>query len=125
MGTIYRVLCEACGESCDIATGMGKAHATLEKVAEYYPQILASEIKAYGMKNPQGVFWFQLQPAVCDTCKKIISVPVLKIKDTGAEYIGTCPDCHKEVLPVEKLQESLCPACKVTGLSVSRIGNWD
>lgn len=70
-------------------------------------------------------FDFAFRLSVCGHCSGIVSVPVLRLHENGALYVGMCPDCGREVRPIEDLSETSCPACGKRKLTALETGRWD
>jgi len=125
MGAIYNVFCKTCGQEWELLTGMGMRHSTLKAVAESYSEDVATQLISYEKENPYAMFHFSLHPAKCDKCKNLMAVPVLKIKDTDKEYVGTCGSCGEVPVLIDDLGTCECPNCREISLNVNEIGSWD
>lgn len=95
----------------------------LENVAPLFPKDVTDTLMGYARDDQAFDFTFQL--AVCGHCNGIVSVPVLRLHDSGARYIGVCPDCGKGVRLIKAIAKTHCPACKEGTLKALETGRWD
>ena len=88
----------------------------------YFPDCEWREIES--LQKDETDFYFELQPGYCDTCKEIISKPVLRLNGTEKKYIGICRECKNKMKDVQ-LREIECPRCKKINWTERFIGIWD
>ena len=125
MGELIKVTCPRCGQEWKCRRGHGKNHARLEVVCESFSENTQIQIKQLLVKNPFPLFQFDYRPIVCQDCKVVDSVPVLKMPKEQASFVGDCARCGKEVA-LELLEKPLeCPICQAEVMEVQRIGFWD
>ena len=125
MGAIKKVSCNKCKSSWEVMTGSGMCHSSLKAVSESYSEEVARQILECEKENERIVFDFGFHPAICRECKRVTSVPVLKIKNTCEEYIGGCDRCNVAVELADAPEMCKCPVCGEDVLSVRTVGDWD
>lgn len=126
MGAIIRVSCRSCNALWkDLYVGCGMLHSTLEAVAPLFLPEDGKSIREYAGKTEDPLFDFEYEPAACPDCRRMVSVPVLRLRENGAVYTGVCPDCKKKVNPDGMLQKTICPVCGTPSLQMQNTGFWD
>lgn len=125
MGAVVKVFCESCHTEWICHTGCGMQHGTLENVAPLFPKETADTLMQYVGDNESPAYDFGYRLAVCGHCAGIVSVPVLRLQDSGARYIGLCPDCGKAARPIRVMAKTHCPVCKKNTLKILETGRWD
>lgn len=125
MGEIVKMTCRKCGESYRCKTGAGMEHGRLDSAISSFNKETMDNImdRVKGQKFP--LFSFGYQPLYCETCNKIVSVPVLQLMQEKAYFTGECPECQKQ-MDVEQLQKKLiCPSCRSSEFDMCRDSFWD
>lgn len=125
MGAIAEVTCQACGAKWQCRTGCGLLHGRLETVADFYSPKEQEEIKDYAGKELFPFFDFRYQLSHCVHCRKIVSVPVLKIGNSPKAYASECEQCRKQTKLIEDITKEPCPVCGKTALKAEETGQWD
>ena len=125
MGEIVKVTCRACGQSWQCQRGCGVGHARLKNVITYFNDRTQAEIQEWAQGEDYPLFDFDFQPAGCEKCRDIVSVPVLRLGKLEKDYIGECPKCGG-VIKREKMPPTLtCPICGKQEFEIQREGLWD
>lgn len=125
MGAIVRISCESCGTEWSCRTGCGIHHGVLKNVAPLFPDDIRNTLMEYAERSECPMFDFGFQPAVCENCVGIISIPVLRIHDGNISYTGVCPDCGKKAHLIKDILKAQCPVCGRNALKTSKTGFWD
>lgn len=69
------------------------------------------------------LFEFNYRAAVCEQCKKIVSVPSIYLHQKDYVYTGTCAECENAVVALNEGAEIVCPCCKAAVLSEKETGS--
>lgn len=125
MGEIKKITCKACGESWQCMTGCGLRHGKLETAAASFREERKREILRCAQTEKFPLFDFAYRLSCCAYCKRVESVPVLELLETGTRYVGDCPVCGGEAELIEDVGRSCCPACGKTELMEEETGQWD
>lgn len=125
MGAMVKVVCESCRAQWDCRRGCGIQQGLLENVAPLFPEKTEGVLMEYARRNENAAFDFGFYPAVCVSCADIVSVPVLRLEDGEAPYIGPCPGCGKKARPIRELERGHCPRCGESALKEVETGRWD
>lgn len=125
MGVITDVSCASCGKKWQLRTGSGILHGELGAVKSFFPMEIRQKLDNYEREAEFPLFDFGYQLAVCEHCKAIESVPVIKLLDRQEEYIGVCGTCGGWTKLIENIEETHCPVCHEASLSEEETGLWD
>lgn len=125
MGAIVKVFCESCGAQWECQTGCGIMHGTLDRIAPLFPEETGRVLMEYAGRSECPMFDFAFQSAVCQDCVGVVSVPVVRLHESGERYIGPCPDCGKAVRLLGDPEKTDCPVCKKNTLKTIETGRWD
>lgn len=125
MGRISEFTCPSCNVSWKVRLGHGIGHAALENVLDIFPADIQRKILADTEEEQIPLFEFNYRAAVCEQCKKIVSVPSIYLHQKGYVYTGACTECGNAVIALNEGAEMVCPRCKTTVLSEKETGNWD
>ena len=125
MGAVVKVFCESCHAQWNCHTGCGMQHGMLENIVSLFPKDVADTLMKYAGCDESPAFDFAFRLAVCRYCNGIVSVPVLKMLESGTQYMGICPDCGNEVGLIKDLTKKHCPVCKRSVLKTLETGRWD
>ena len=125
MGVVEKVTCTACKQEWECRTGCGLLHGSLKNVAKLFEEPVAAEIRAHQEMEPFPVYDFGYQLGNCTKCYDVVSVPVLKMRKSQKEYIGTCPKCGEMVNLIEDIKHTPCVICGKTALQSENVGHWD
>ncbi len=124
MGKIVRVACAACKREWQCMTGCGLSHALLENVVQEFPAQIEKKVMEETAED-FPVFEFGYCISICGGCGSIVSVPVVKLEESHAEYVGPCPVCQGAVTLIADISEAACPACGEKTLIAEETGRWD
>ena len=125
MGVIIDVSCASCGKTWNCRTGSGIMHGELGAVKSLFPMEIRQKLDRYEAETELPLFDFGYRLAVCEHCKSVESVPVIKLLDKGAEYAGPCGKCGKGTELIENIGKARCPVCREASLSEEETGLWD
>lgn len=123
MGEIYKVSCQ-CGYEKELKLGGGLASLNIRTVRRLFSDEKRAAFEAYYQSKEVQSFVVENEPAYCDACREIMTVPVLRarlVHGEGMEIIGDCPDCGQKV---QRLKDLSCPLCH-KALKQEIIGHWD
>ena len=105
-------------------TGCGLRHGMLENVVPVFPEIMRKGIRNSMADMEFPIYDFAYQPAHCEYCSRIVSVPVFTPMGK-ASFFGGCPVCGHEVELIRSVEETKCPVCGENALQEEEIGLWD
>lgn len=125
MGRVMRIACVSCNKEWQCRTGCGLSHARLEDVLREFSNEISRKVPDRVRKEEFPIFDFAYHMAVCDICKDVVSVPVLRLADGDLEYSGTCPVCRKEARRISDTDAADCPVCGKRMRQPEEIGRWD
>ena len=125
MGIIQKFECPSCGTSWEVFLGHGMGHALIEDVLNVFPADIQEKILADTREEQFPSFEFNYRPAVCWQCRKVVSVPVTYLHQSGHTYSPDCPDCGASVMIPPEGKELICPQCGKSALSAEETGRWD
>ena len=90
MGQTVRIACTFCKAEWECKTGCGILHGDLNRVAGLYPPEQCRRIRGYAETTEFPLFDFGYRLSRCPHCSHVGSVPVLKLEEENAVYVGTC-----------------------------------
>lgn len=129
MGEIMKIHCRTCRKEWECMTGCGLRHGRIENVITAFGAKEQEQIIAWCQDSPVPLYDFRYQIAVCDFCRKLVSVPVLKSIEDDQIFVGVCPVCHAQLqtspLETEDVSHIACPSCNSMTLDATGIGHWD
>lgn len=125
MGVIQQFTCPSCLKNWKLRTGHGIRHAALGQVMEVFSEDIQRNIVAQVTGGQMPLFYFGYQEAVCEHCRNIVAVPVLRLIESNQTFIAGCPECSGEVKVIKEETPVNCPACQKAKLRVQDVGNWD
>lgn len=125
MGYIEQIACTSCGKSWELRTGCGMMHGQLENVLHMFPAEIIADIKETVGEQRFSYYDFKYKAAVCDTCKNVVSVPVLELPGVSKSYAGECPECKNALPKMLPADIQNCPRCGSEALLKGTIGLWD
>ena len=132
MGEITKITCRECGTEWTINTGMGMLHGSPQAIKEEFPAEMGNKIDKMFREGGGDVvlenIFFSFKSAICQDCKRIVSIPVLSLnkEDTEKTLSGPCPDCgEKNMKIIKNLKKTPCPRCGKTALESGTTGFWD
>lgn len=125
MGKIVQIKCGSCGRSREYRIGSGILHGNLEKIAAEYDESIARKIEIISKEKPFALYDFSYSYAKCNYCREIVSVPVLRMKESKDAFIGCCPMCAGKVKVIEDMEQMQCPVCEAKNMQADIIGRWD
>lgn len=124
MGEIRKITCKACGKGWEIHTGSGLLHGTLENVVSAFPKMMRKGISGSVADMEFPIYDFAYQPAHCEYCCRIVSVPVFTPMEK-VSFIGGCPVCGHEAELIQNIKKTVCPVCGQEMLREDTVGMWD
>lgn len=125
MGEIINIHCHSCHIHWECRTGSGLTHGTLGAAVEAFPAAQQQEIMLAAEQTPLSLFTFAFQPARCNHCAAVVSIPTLTLTENGTVFIGPCPICGHRVKPITRLPKCACPVCGKITLDSEKTGRWD
>lgn len=128
MGVINKATCKACEKSWNYKLGCGINHCNLDVVLDVYDEETKSQVKMKTKDDKIPLFSFNYCRGVCNVCKAIVGVPVLKLLNSNTSYIGRCKGCGNEVDLLEgsdNLDDAVCPQCGEKNIEDISTGLWD
>lgn len=127
MGQIIRISCKKCESVWEVKTGMGMDHAFLENCLDDFDASEKDQIKSSLSQKEFPHFTFMYSAAVCNNCKKIISIAELEDLDISKKYTAACPDCGMSDVNIidSNIGSCKCPKCGHYKLSSEISGLWD
>lgn len=125
MGEIIKMVCHGCGHSWQCKTGCGLNHARLNSVIGFFKDEIQKDILRQTQGQPFPLFSFGYQPAHCEVCHEIVSVPVCRLGKEQTKYIGQCPGCLNEIKEGQLEENLVCPICQSCEFDTCREGSWD
>ena len=124
MGEIRKITCQSCGRNWELQTGSGLRHGLLENVISAFPENLRKKIAGSMEDMEFPIYDFAYQPAHCEYCCQIVSVPVFEPMEKEA-FVGGCPICGRRVKLMKSMKRNACPVCGEKALRDEEIGIWD
>ena len=129
MGVIQKICCKNCKSEWECCLGSGRNHLQLSSVAECFDEDIKQALLDYENHCGYGsVFSFSYEMGICESCKSIVSVPVLFWNQPTQKVIGSCPNCAQRVTvwSNEQKKQQICPNCnEKTQFEVKQVGLWD
>lgn len=125
MGRIQEFQCPSCHETWKLFVGHGRNHGTMSRVLPVFPLEIQKEIWAEAKGDPEPLFRFNYQRAVCRNCKNLVAVPVFHFIESGKSFVSKCPDCGSVTELLEDTSDIVCPHCGKGNLTGEEVGNWD
>lgn len=125
MGDLVKMVCKSCGQEWSCRTGCGIFHAKLDAVVTLFTDDIQEKIRKQTAGKKFPLFSFGYQPAYCERCHDIVSVPVIKLIEEKVEYIGNCPKCLEQIEKEQLKEKLVCPVCQCHEFDVQREGYWD
>lgn len=125
MGIIQKFKCPSCEMSWEVFLGHGMGHALIEDVLDVFPSDIRQKILADTQGEQFPAFEFNFRPAVCWHCRKVVSIPVIDLPQSGHTYFPNCPECGTSVSVRQEDEELICPHCGKSALSAEAAGRWD
>lgn len=120
MGSIKKCMCATCGYSCELKTGHGITHSTVESVLPVFNEEIQRHIRTAVKGQEFPYFSFNYRIMICNSCKSFVSVPEIELENET--IIGDCPVCGS----CEGLSDVLdCPRCGDKTVVTNNIGRWD
>lgn len=124
MGEIRKITCQSCGRDWEINTGSGLQYGQLENAVSVFPDNQQRRILR-SMKDMEfPIYDFAYQPACCEYCCQIVSVPVFTPMEKEP-VVGRCPVCGRRVKPMKSVGKNVCPVCGNKALLEEETGIWD
>ncbi len=129
MGEIIKIHCNTCRKNWEHMTGCGLQHGSIGNVIAAFKAKEQKQIIDWCQTKPIPLYDFRYQIAVCNFCKDLVNVPVLRGSDENVTFVGTCPICHGLLqtppLEAEEVSDAACPSCGNTTLTIEEVGHWD
>ena len=125
MGRLTEVTCKKCGGDWQLQLGYGIGK--VDAVVSLFPEPMRQKFPTDRMRSFEEPWEFAMEPAMCPACHAPVSVPVLRLPDSGKVHVGVCPTCGGAValVTLELIPEMPCPVCGQTALAVRDVGWWD
>lgn len=124
MGEIRKITCRSCGRDWQVQTGCGLRHGMLENIVPVFPEIMRRGIRNSVADMEFPIYDFSYQPAHCEYCCKIVSVPVFTPMEKPS-FIGVCPICGHDAELIRNIEKAICPVCGGKALLEEETGLWD
>lgn len=124
MGKVCRISCK-CGYTKELYIGGGLAACNINMVNMVFSKEKLKEFNSYYKNNEVKGFFVENVLAICEKCKEIITVAVLKFELTDnrkLEIINDCSECNEKVRTLSEL--CVCPKCGGRMMEQD-IGDWD
>ena len=100
-------------------------HARLDEVKKLFDEQIQGKIVALMQEKPFPMFLFSYEPAGCEVCHCVDSVPVLELPAENVKYIGKCSKCQSEFEKTQIEKGLICPICHKDKFETKRVGHWD
>lgn len=125
MGRIQEYKCPSCHGFWKLFLGHGWNHGSIKQVLKVFSPELQNKIIAEAKGDPDPLFLFNYQAALCKDCQNLLAVPVIQFLETKRMFMPKCPDCGGDVEILAEDSDVICPRCKKEILCLQEIGNWD
>lgn len=124
MGKICRISCK-CGYVKELYIGGGLASCNINMVNRVFLEEKRKEFNIYHKNKEVQSFFVENELSLCDKCKEIMTIAVLKAQlsnNRKLEIINDCPICSNKI---QILNDSvICPKCGQEMIK-KEIGDWD
>ncbi len=124
MGEIRKITCESCGRDWQLQTGCGLQHGMLKNIVPLFSENLQKGIYHSMSEMEFPIYDFVYQPAYCEYCCQLVSIPVFTPMGKPA-LVGGCPVCGRQTEPMQDAEQTACPVCGEKALRDEEIGIWD
>lgn len=125
MGRIHEYKCPSCHGVWKLFLGHGWNHGSIKQVLKVFSPELQNKIITEAKGDPDPLFLFNYQAALCKDCQNLVAVPVIQFLETKKTFVEKCPDCGGDAEILAEDSDIICPRCKKENLCLQEIGNWD
>ena len=127
MGSLIRVRCKNCYEDWSLRLGYGLMHGRIDPILSLFPEEITKKLPIEKLQKYEMPWSFAFEPAMCEHCKALIALPVLRLSANRNPQYASCPECGTAVTLVKEdaLPHTPCPACGAETLEVTEEGLWD
>jgi len=127
MGRIIQISCGHCKSKWPLKIEYGMRHGMPKNIVREFPESIQTRIPLEAMQEHAMPWDFAFHPAVCESCASLVSVPVLRFRESGGVYTGTCPECDHIVRLIDEkeIERESCPNCGVRTLTSRDSAMWD
>jgi hypothetical protein len=124
MGDIYKLSC-TCGYAKELNVGGGLASCNVNMINKVFSEDRRAKFDTYLKNNEIQSFLIENEISVCEECKEVMTIAVLRIQLTNnrkLEIVNDCPLCGNKAHIINYL--AVCPKCG-RKINVKEIGHWD
>jgi DNA-directed RNA polymerase subunit RPC12/RpoP len=124
VGDIYKLSCE-CGYETQLNIGGGLLSSNIRTVNKIFSEEQLKEFNKYYINGEVTSFFVKNEVCLCNNCKEIMSIPVLKFQlsnNKKFQIANICSNCSNNIqISKDTLK---CPKCSKVLLK-QKIGLWD
>lgn len=124
MGETYKISCK-CGYIKELNIGGGLAACNIEMIHKVFLEEKRKEFNTYYKNNEVQSFFAENELSLCDKCKEIMTIAVLKIQLTNNRKFAIINDCSACGNKIQIIKDSImCPKCG-RKMMKEQSGHWD